>query len=86
LKNVLRPCLYRHIIRSEPPHQVRVATTVDLLSFFTESEILKMYSSLGWIDWDPKQTAYQIGTCKSLRSYSCKTLRQKGVPRECCVD
>ncbi len=86
LKNVLRPCLYRHMLRSEPPHQVRVAVTVDLLKFFTESEILKMYSSLGWIDWDPKTTAYQIKSCKNLQSYSCKTLRKKGIPRECCVD
>jgi hypothetical protein len=85
-KNVLRPCLYRHMIRPEPPHVVRVAATIDLLSFFTENEILKLYSKLGWIDFNPRITEYQIRTCKNLRSYSCKTLRKKGIPRECCVD
>ena len=85
LKNVLRPCLYRNIISSNPCHMVRVATTVELLDFFSPDEIAGFFSSLGWTDWDHKQTIYQIGSCKGLKPYSCKTLQQRGIPRACCI-
>lgn len=86
LKNVLRPCLYRHIRSSNPCHAVRVATTVDLLQFFTSSEIFRMFGSLHWSDWNPETTRYQIDHCRGLQSFSCKTLKRKGIPRKCCVD
>lgn len=86
LQNVLRPCLYRHLVGDpEPPHVVRVAATIDLLNFFTEEEIFEMYKSLGWRDWDPDITRYQIRSCKGLKPYSCKKLRQLGIPEVCCV-
>lgn len=85
LKNVLRPCLYRHITSSNPRHDVRVAVTVDLLNFFTPTQIFNMFHQLNWKDWDPKTTKYQIEECRGYHSYSCKTLIAKGLPKECCV-
>jgi len=85
LKRVLRPCLYRNIIRRNPPHEVRVATTVDLLTFLPPEKIFKIYEKLGWDDWDPDITRYQIRSCIGLKPYSCRRLRALGIPRECCV-
>lgn len=85
LKNFLRPCLYNQIISINPRHDVRVASTVDLLKFFSPSDIFKFYGALEWRDWNPEKVEYQIGTCKNLRPFSCTTLRKKGIPRECCV-
>lgn len=85
LKNVLRPCLYRHIISQNPKHMIRVAVTVDLLKFFSLSEIIQMYSKLHWKDFNWKTTEYQIKSCEGLQPYSCKTLIKKGVPQECCI-
>jgi len=85
LRNVLRPCLYRRLLTPEPPHHVRVAATIDLLKFFSPEEILNFYSQLGWSDWEPKTTYYQIEHCKGLKAYSCRKLRRLGVPSVCCV-
>lgn len=86
LKNLLRPCLYRHMVSAKPGHHVRVASTVDLLMFFDPGKILEMYRALEWIDWDPDETLKQIYSCGHLKPYSCKRLRQLGVPRLCCVE
>jgi len=86
LKNLLRPCLYRRMIRDNPPHEVRVAATADLLQFFSPSDILNMYKTLNWIDFDADYTAYQIASIKGLTPYSCTRLRQLGIPKTCCVE
>jgi len=86
LKNVLRPCLYRHITSVNPDNDARVAATIDLLNFFSEEEIFQIYSKLGWQDFDPEKTRYYIKKCKNYRPYSCKKLRQLGLPRQCCVE
>ena len=85
LKNLLRPCLYRHMMLDHPGHSVRVAATVDLLGFYEPGEIFEMYKSLGWSDWDPELTMEQIVSCRSLSPYGCKKLKQLGIPEACCV-
>jgi len=86
LKNLLRPCLYRHMMSDHPGHAVRVASTVDLLQFFEPTKVLEMYRVLGWTDWDPDETLKQIHSCRHLKPYGCKKLRQLGIPRLCCVE
>ncbi len=85
LKNLLRPCLYRHMMMSEPRHDVRVASTIDLLGFFTPEEILEMYSTIGWKDWSPKLTWSQIESCKRFKPFGCKRLRNFSIPEVCCI-
>lgn len=85
LQNVLRPCLYRHLVSPDPKHSVRVAATVDLLKFFSTDEIFNWYSRLGWTDFNPETTRYQIEHCQGLKSYSCRKLRRLGIPNVCCV-
>lgn len=85
LSRILRPCLYRRIIEDDPPHHVRVATTVDLLNLgLEENTVFKIYSTLGWRDFDPRVTKYQINSCKGLKPYSCRKLRLLRVPLICC--
>jgi len=86
LRRILRPCLYRHIIEPEPPHCVRVAATLDLLANgLTPEEIFDIYSKLGWRDWNPHITEYQIKSLIKLKPYSCRKLRRLGIPEVCCV-
>lgn len=86
LKGLLRPCLYRHMMSYHPGHAVRVASTVDLLQFFEPAKVLEMYRVLEWDEWDPDETMRQIYSCRHLKPYSCKRLRQLGIPRLCCVE
>jgi len=83
LEGLLRPCLYRGIMEPHPRHPVRVATTVDLLQFWSQHEILQIYSSLRWTDWDTEETRKQIASCRNLHPYYCPRLKQLGV---CLVD
>ena len=86
LKPLLRPCLYNRITQPEPRHAVRVAVTVDLLQAgLSKDTIFNIYKALGWRDWDPDITRYQIEHCEYLKPYSCAKLRRLGIPRECCV-
>lgn len=85
LKNLLRPCLYRHMMSNHPGHSVRVASTVDLLGFFEPRKILEMYRVLNWTRWDPELTLEQIYSCRHLSPYGCKRLRQLGIPEACCI-
>ena len=89
LKRILRPCLYKWIITAEPPHEVRVAVTIDLLNMgFTEEEIFKIYQSLNWKDFDPDTTEYQIHHIAegNYRPYSCRRLRELGIAKVCCFE
>lgn len=85
LSRILRPCLYKRITQRDPPHCVRVASTADLLNLgLTEDQIFRAYSTLGWVDFDPSITRYQITSCKGLKPYSCRRLRELGIPTICC--
>jgi len=89
LKNVLRPCLYRHITQTHPINEVRVATTIDLLFLgFPPDKICEIYSTLGWEDFNPKITLDKIhhAQSKNYSPYSCSKLRSMNIPRQCCVD
>lgn len=87
LKGLLRPCLYRHLATIHPNHAVRVASTVDLLKAgYTPTEILSLYATLGWEDFEEKYCYEQIESCKGYKQYSCTKLRKLGVPRACCVE
>ena len=85
LKNLLRPCLYRHMMMDEPRHDARAASTADLLVYFTPQKIFEIYSALAWKDWDPEITMEQILSCKHLSPYGCKRLRQLKIPKICCL-
>jgi len=83
LELALRPCLFKHMLSPEPRHDVRVASTADLLgSGFSENEIFTMYSKLKWVDFDAETTTYQIQHCKPIH-YGKKTLQEKGVCYNC---
>jgi hypothetical protein len=88
-KDILRPCLWNRILEPNPSHTVRVATTIDLLnSGVSPEQILQFYSTLGWRDFDVKDTKYQIDQIvrKKYHSYSCKRLRELKIPtRGCCL-
>ena len=78
LKRLLRPCLFEEIIKPEPLHHARVATTIDLLYLgYSPSEIADIYSKLGWVDFDYDKTFYQIYQIQKggYKPYSCKKLR-----------
>ncbi len=74
LKSHLRPCLYRAITQRHPRHHTRVASSVDLLKFWSPRDICNMYESLNWVDWDGAETLKQISSCRHLRSFGCKKL------------
>jgi len=86
LKRVLRPCLYRHMIGKNPKHAVRTASTADLFNAGFDAEtIFNAYARLGWSDWNPEVTRYQIEHCRYLKPYSCRKLRKLGIPSVCCI-
>jgi hypothetical protein len=79
----IRPCLFRCMISPEPRHDVRVATTAELISSgFSNEEILNMYQKLKWVDFDPELTRYQIEHCKPI-PYSKRKLKEIGVCYNC---
>lgn len=83
LELALRPCLYRNMISPEPRHDIRVASTADLLaSGFKVNEIVRMYRELGWTDWDEAKTRYQILHCKPI-NHKKRTLREIGACYNC---
>ena len=88
LKDILRPCLYRHLMMRNPLDIVRVAVTADLQQFFTRKEIFEMYNSLGWQDWDPQKTMYWIDSIgdRDLHPCGCKKLRELGIPNQGCEE
>lgn len=87
LKNLLRPCLYRHITSIHPSQPVRVAVTIDLLlANYSVEEIDSIYSTLGWEDYLQKKDIEQIKSCKKYTEpFSCRKLRDYGIPKFCCV-
>jgi len=84
IQSVLRPCIWKSLISPNPPHAIRMAATIDLRDLkFSALEIFDAYSMLGWIDWLPEATDYQIrniiGNLKYKR-FSCGTIRKSGIP------
>lgn len=83
LEQVLRPCLFKNMLSPEPRHDVRVASTADLIgSGFSTNEILEMYRKLKWIDFNEETTRYQIEHCKPIH-YNKNTLKEKGICFNC---
>lgn len=83
LKAVLRPCLYRYIETIHPPHEVRVATTIDLLQLDLSVDCISdFFKKLGWEDFDESYTKYQIEHLRrsGYKSFGCKRLIELGIP------
>lgn len=83
LKLVLRPCLYRYIEGIHPPHEVRVASTIDLLQLDLSVDcICDFYKQLGWEDFDESYTRYQIEHLRrsNYQPFGCKRLITLGIP------
>ena len=71
------------MLSPEPRHDVRVASTGDLIDAgFSTNEIVDMYRKLNWIDWNEELTRYQIEHCKPIH-YSKKKLKEMGVCFNC---
>lgn len=85
-KPILRPCLYARIIRENPNHLTRLAAAVDLQQSMKDHSITKYFSKIGWYDFDPSYTYYQLEQAreKNYLPYSCSKLREKGIPESCC--
>lgn len=86
LKEILRPCLYRHIVSIHPCHMIRTAVAIDLLEYdYSPEEITDVFSTLGWEDFNEKITLEQVRSCTKYKPYSCTKLRNNGIPNVCCV-
>jgi hypothetical protein len=86
-KGILRPCLMKGIRLKNPPHWVRVASTIDLLKKgLSINQILKLYSRFDWIDYNPQITEYQVkGIANNgYNSYSCERIKSLGLCKEGC--
>lgn len=83
LQMLLPTCLYRFITVEEPRHHVRVAVSAELKNMgFSDTEILHMFSTLNWRDWNRDLTSYQLTTVKPL-VYRKRKLRDLGICFEC---
>lgn len=88
LKELLRPCLYRHITNQHPTNDIRVICTIDLLYLgFSPEKICELYSTLGWEDFNPIVTLEKIQYAKKKQytPYACSTLRRMNIPNACCI-
>lgn len=85
LKPLLSPCLYNEILKQEPTHEIRVATTVKLLKIMEPKQIVVIFSRLGWVDYEERRTSYQVRKIlqKGLNNYSCKRLSVLTKSRYC---
>ena len=85
LKPLLSPCLYNEILKQEPTHEIRVATTVKLLKIMQPKQIVAIFSRLGWVDYEERRTSYQVRKIlqKGLNNYSCKRLSVLTKSRYC---
>ena len=83
---ILRPCLFNHIIRSYPRHEVRLYAAMDLLEHMNKELICTLFSHIGWFDFDYNTTMYYLDYI--LKNYgsgpTCDTLRKAYIPTECC--
>ena len=94
LEKIMRPCLYRHIISSNPRNDARVAVVLDLLAVgLRPQEILTIFNKLKWDKYDEGITKSKVMYIadrfygeQTLTPYSCAKLRQINLPRVCCVE
>jgi hypothetical protein len=83
VQSVLRPCIWKVLSSTNPPHFVRVAATIDLKHLaFSSMQVFDIFSRLNWIDWNPETTDYQIDKImhKNYRRYSCTKLKGANLP------
>lgn len=78
LKRLLRPCIYEVLVTIHPPHDIRVAATIDLINVgLSEESVINAYKTLGWEDFDEDYTAYQIKQIseRNYIPYACNRLQ-----------
>lgn len=86
LSDVVRPCIARSVLTSDPSHIVRTSFVSELMwSGFSEEEVLELIRSFSWRDFDEKITRYHIKMIysKGLLPPSKTTLRLNGVCYDC---
>jgi len=79
LIDIIRPCIYHEIQKSNPPHAVRVDFVAELMWLgHTPEQIYELCKSLKWLDFDPEITQYQIWDIfkRKMLPYSCRRLRE----------
>jgi len=81
LVHILRPCLYKHIIKSNPSHKVRVISAIDLLQNLEKLQVIELFSRLDWVDFNEGITNYQVECCSRYHSYGCGKIRKYGIPQ-----
>ncbi len=74
LKPLIRECLLHHIVRANPGHYVRLATTFELLQIFDVEQVVSLYKKIGWYDWNEDYTRYQVAKAVGNKPYSNKKL------------
>jgi len=84
LKELVRPCLFKEVQKSNPPHFIRFAFVAELLWLgFSPSEVENLIRTFNWRDYDESVTHYQVEqiarhgytppSCRKLRNYvSCE--------------
>lgn len=81
-----KPCLQKFIMTNNPPDIIRMGTAIELINMgFSTQKMIKMFSSLGWHDWNPEYTAYQIESIrhKNLVPIGKKKIKECGFCIEC---
>ena len=80
LKDLIRPCVFETLTtNSEPPHFVRLSLVTELKHLgYTPKQVFEICQKIGWSDFDPNVTAYQIKDIyeRKLLPPSCKTLKR----------
>ncbi|MEM3568303.1 MAG: hypothetical protein QXI20_02065 [Candidatus Jordarchaeales archaeon] len=61
LKEIVRPVIWKEIIKPDPPHLARTAFVSELMyAGFTEDEVCEIIRFLDWSDYDEKVTRYHV--------------------------
>lgn len=79
---VRMPCLHDRMMTSNPSHTVRTQAAVFLFNAgLGVTDVKEMYRRLGWHDFDPEVTEYQLKRIRKRRieSVSCQTMIDKGL-------
>ena len=80
LKNLIRPCVYKHITEhGEPDHMIRTDFVSELMFLgYSEEDVVKVISKLGWIDYDERKTRYHVRKIyeKGLYPMTCKEIKR----------
>lgn len=84
LPKLLKPCLAKRIIESNPDHFVRAAASLELMQHFKPEEIVSLYSRLNWRDYDESITMDQLESLEHFKPYSCRKIKRMIHGIECC--